>query len=230
MPINRWRLDSSTKREYAQLARRLRAGGADLPPAEPEAEWVRMYVDPILGTVRSWSPGTVFSLAVRILGVAPKTVIQGFRLTSPGWDLDAYVLEDPAGGSSPRDFYRMLDGSPYPRLEAINHRLGPEGILRRGDTIEGLLLAECIAAAPARYTRTDWMPLSLSIMNQFEEVQTTSFEMPVERIPGPVQRRASRAPLFPESPPKAADTVVRPIRIVRRSQPPYGARQSKTTR
>jgi hypothetical protein len=199
MPKDRWTLNASMKAANAKLTKRMIAAGADLAPPEPEMDCIRIYVDPTLGAVRSWSHATVFSLAVRILGVAPKTVIQGFRLTSPGWDLDAYVLEDPAGGSSPRDFYRMLDRSRYQRLEAVNHRLGPEGILRRGDTIEGSLLAECMTAAPARYSRTEWIPLSLSIVNPFEEVQTISFEMPVERIPNPIQRRASREPLFQES-------------------------------
>ena len=207
--------------EYAKLVKRMRAAGADLAPPEPEAEWIRIYVDhPIVGDVRSWSHATVFSLNVRIIGVAPKTVIQGFRLTSPGWDFDAYVLVDPLEGSSLRDFYSMLDRSRYPRPEVLNHRLGTEGILRRGDTIEGFLLAECLTAVPASYSRTNWMPLSLSILNQFEEVQEISFEVPVERIPDPVHRRASRTSLFAESPSKPADTVVRPMRIVWRRRPP----------
>ena len=54
-----------------------------------------------MGDVRSWSHATVFALTVRIVGVAPKTAIQGFRLTSPGSDFDAYILEDPLAGALP---------------------------------------------------------------------------------------------------------------------------------
>jgi hypothetical protein len=208
MPRDKWTLTASTKIEYAKLVKRMRAAGADLAPPEPEAEWIRIYVDhPIVGDVRSWSHATVFALNVRIVGVAPKIAIQGFRLTSPGSVFDAYILEDPLEGSSPRDFYSMLDRSHYPRLEALNHHLGAEGILRRGDTIEGFLLAECLTAVPARYSRTNWMPLSLSILNQFENVQTVSFEVPVERIRNPIHARASREPLLAL---KSADTAVRP--------------------
>jgi hypothetical protein len=230
MPKDRWTLNASMKAEYGKLTKRMIAAGADLVPPEPEVEWVRIYVDPIVSAVRSWSHGVVFSLNVQITGIAPKTVIQGFRLASPGWEFDAYILEDPLGGSSPRDMYRMLDGSRFDRREILNHHLGTEGILRRSDTIEGLLLAECMTDAPPPYSRKDWMPLSLSIMNQFEEVQAVSFEMPVERIPDPVRRRASRTSLFAESPSKPADTVVRPMRIVWRSRPPDGKRKSETTR
>jgi hypothetical protein len=214
MPRNRWTLDASTKVEYAKLTKRMRAAGADLAPPESEAEWIEVRHYPAGGAVRSWSRATVFVLSVRIVGIAPKIVIQGFELSSPGWDLDLYILEDPAARSSRCGMYRTLDGSRYDRREILNHRLGREGILRRGDVIEGWLLAECMSAAPTRYIPSTWLPLSLSIENQFGEVHRVSFQMPVERIRRRIQPRAPRISLFNESLPKSVDTAVGPIESV----------------
>ena len=103
MPRDRWTLNASMKAEYAKLNKAHDRRRSRLGPARAQADWIRIYVDPTLGAVRVGLTQRFFRSAVRILGVAPKTVIQGFRLTSPGWDLDAYVLEDPAGREfSPR--------------------------------------------------------------------------------------------------------------------------------
>jgi hypothetical protein len=146
-----------------------------------------------------------------MVGIAPKTVIQGFELTSRAWDFDPYILEDPAGGSSPRDMYRMLDGSRFDRREVLNHRLDKDGILRRGDPMEGCVLAECMAAVPSRYSRSNWLPLTFSIVNRFDEVQAVSFELPVERFRKRVQSRTSREPLFDEPIAKSEESGVWPI-------------------
>jgi len=206
MPRDRWILHALTKAEYARLVKRMCRAGADLTPPSFEAEWIQVHNYPAGGAVRSWAHGTVFVLNIRVVGVAPKTVIQGFELSSPAWDFDPYILEDPAGGSSPRDMYRMLDDSRYHRCEILNHHLGLEGLLRRGDAIEGWVLAECTSAAPVLYGRTEWLPLSLSIVNQFEAVHRVSFRMPVERIQRRIQTRTSRESLFDTQFPKSVDT------------------------
>ena len=211
MPRDKWTLNASTKAEYAKLTKRMRGTGADLAPPESDTEWIEVRHDPAGGAVRSWSDATVFVLYISMLGIAPKTVLQGFELSSPESGLDPYIPEDPTARSARRDMYRMLDGSRYDRSEILNHRLGRQGILRRGDVIEGWLLAECMVAAPSRYIQSTRLPLCLSIVNQFEGVHRVSFALPVERIPKRVQPRMSREPLFTESLAKSMDTAVGPI-------------------
>ena len=206
MPRMRWTLDASTKAEYANITKRMRDAGADLSPAEPAAEWIEVRLYPSGSAVRSWAYGTVFALYACLLGIAPKTQIKRFELSSPAWDFDPYILGDPAGASSPRDMYRMLDDSRYHRCELLNQQLGGEGLLRRGDAIEGWVLAECMSAAPVLYGRTEWLPLSLSIVNQFEDVHRVSFRVPVERIQRRIQTRTSRESLFDTQFPKSVDT------------------------
>jgi hypothetical protein len=210
MARDRWALSAYTKTEYAGLIKRMRDAGANIAPPEIGAEWIQVHDYPVGSAIRSWAHGTVFVLYIRVVGVAPKSVIRGFELSSPTWEFDPYILEDPADGSSPRDMYRMLDGSRYHRSEILNHRLGREGVLLRGNTIEGCVLAECMSAAPALYSRTAWAPLSLSIMNQFEEIQTISFGVPVERIRKRVQSWGSRESLFETQFPKSVDTAKSP--------------------
>ena len=143
MPRNRWTLDASTQAEYAKLTKRMRDAGSDLAPPDPATAWIDLRHDPTGSAVRSWSEGTVFALYIRIVGVAPRTVIQGFVLSSPGWDFDPYILEDPAGRSSLLHTYKLLDGSRYDRSEVLNHRvIDKEGVVRHGSAIEGWLLAE----------------------------------------------------------------------------------------
>ena len=80
-----------------------------------------------------------------MVGLAPKIVIQGFELSSPEWEFNAYALDDPAVGNSAQQLCRMLDGSRFHRSEVLNHRVDAAGILRHGDVVEGLLLAECFS-------------------------------------------------------------------------------------
>jgi hypothetical protein len=210
MPKARWTLSMSTNAEYAKLTKRMRAAGADLAPPEPEAEWIQVRHYPSTSFVRSWSHGTVFALYVRMIGITPKSVIHGFNLRSPVWAFDPYILEDPADRSSRQHMYTMLDGSRYDRSEIVNHRLGKEGALRRGDAIEGWLLAECMVSAPARFSQSNWLPLSLSIVNAFEEVQAVAFKLPVERFRKRVQPRTSRD-VFEEPTATSVESGVWPI-------------------
>ena len=39
----------------------------------------------------------------------------------------------------------MLDGVQFHRSEVLNHRVDAGGILRHGDVMEGLVLAECFS-------------------------------------------------------------------------------------
>lgn len=124
----------------------------------------------------------VFVLYLRIVGLAPKVILQDFELSSPASPLNAYVLDDPAINNSASKLYRLLDGETFHRNEVLNHRLEGEGPLGRGKVIEGLLLAQSFDSVPSDYTDRSFMPLCLTIANQFDEVHESRFGIQVERI------------------------------------------------
>lgn len=76
----------------------------------------------------------------------------------------------------------MLDGVQFHRSEVPNHRVDAGGILRHGDVMEGLVLAECFSSEPTRYNQRNSMPLTVSIANQFDDVHASQFELPVEHV------------------------------------------------
>jgi hypothetical protein len=171
----------------------MRTAGAELNNSGFDADWVRVMSCPAASSVRTWSGGTVFSIHVLLLGLAPKTILQGFELSSPAWEFAAYVLDDPSAESLAPRPYRTLDGSLFDQTEALNHRVGPRGVLRHGDVMEGLLLAECLSPIPTREKPWARMPLCLSVVNQFDDVQTLQFELPVEHVVEQVRRWPPRS-------------------------------------
>jgi hypothetical protein len=167
--------------------------------------------------VRTWTGASAFLIHVRMVGLAPKIVLQGFELSSPEWEFNAYVLDDPAVAKSAQQFYRTLDGCLFHRSEILNHRVDAEGILRHGDVMEGLVLAQCFSSVPARCNQWKSMPLIVSIVNQFDDVYSFPFELPVEHVSLQPRPRRSGSIFGPAgrpadgSVPPAADQHLREI-------------------
>jgi hypothetical protein len=153
--------------------------------------WIAAIPDPVGSYVRTWTSATVFAIYVRIVALAP-LIIHRFDLWSPDWAFNACLLDDPTGANSAQHLYRMLDKSSFHRSEVLNHRVDAEGKLRRGDVIEGLLLAQTLQSVPVRYAASRRLPFSLSIMNQFGDVRDFAFALPVERIASPIRARPGR--------------------------------------
>jgi len=131
-------------------------------------------------------------IRVRMVALAPKVMLHDFDLTSPDWPLNACVLSDPSVSNSANQFYVLLDRTKFHRDEVLNHRVDNDGILRRGDLLEGVLLADSLVPAPMRYESRSRMRLCLSISNQFDEVQEFTFELPVERVAARIRTRTVR--------------------------------------
>jgi hypothetical protein len=217
MPRNRWTLTRSQKSDYGRAIERMRAAGADLAPFAFDSPWVRVTPCPTPSCVRTWTGASAFLIHVRMVGLAPKIVLQGFELSSPEWEFNAYVLDDPAVAKSAQQFYRTLDGCLFHRSEILNHRVDAEGILRHGDVMEGLVLAQCFSSVPARCNQWKSMPLIVSIVNQFDDVYSFPFELPVEHVSLQPRPRRSGSLFGPAgrpadgSVPPAADQHLREI-------------------
>jgi len=189
MPRLRWTLTHREQAEYKRILERLRAAGADVDLSTLEATdkpWLSLKCCPEGSSVRTMPAACVFVIYIRIVALAPKVVLQDFDVSSPDWPLNAYMLGDPSVRRSSDQFYLLLDRTKMYRDEVLNHRIDAEGILRRGDVLEGVLLAQSLNPVPARYTKGSLMRLCLTVMNQFDEFQKFTVEIPVEHIPAPV--------------------------------------------
>jgi hypothetical protein len=199
MPGRRRRLTKSEEAEFHRIAERMRAAGADIDPSTfrtTATPWICLKCCRTASSVSAMPAACVFVVYLRIVALAPKVVLQEFDLTSPDWPLNAVILGDPGGSNSANEFYRLLDRTRYHRNEVVNHRLDEEGILRRGDILEGLLLAYSLDPVPAKYPNWGLMRLCVSITNQFDGVQELAIELPVEHIPAPVHPRTAHGSLY----------------------------------
>jgi len=185
MPRRKWNLSRAEQAEYRGLAERLRASGGELNidgfGANQDTIKVTQAPEPSASYVRL-SPGrALFVMQLSIVALAPKLIIQDFELSCSEWDLSAYILGDPAVNRSSAQLYRLPDHSTFHRNEVLNHRVGPEGVLHRGDQIEGLLLADALQPTPERYKPGDVMEIVLSISDQFGDEHSAAIDLCVER-------------------------------------------------
>ena len=152
--------------------------------------------------------------------MAPKTVLAEFDLSSPECDLGAYFLDDPYLAGSSNVIYRLADKTTFHRNEVLNHKIGKDGVLRRGDQLEGVLLAQAFESVPKRYKPGSRMPVVLSIVDEFGESTEWSINLMVQepyfKAPSKQVRRsifepepAAPGPVAPR-PPSNADGLTGP--------------------
>jgi hypothetical protein len=196
-----WEIGKEKQQLYRKSAERLVAAGADLdlPSSAPaRTPWVKItQVPEMLGSYVRMSPGGwLFVVLVRIVALAPKIVIQEYRLSSREWDVAAWFPGDPRENRSSDSYYRLPDRSDFHRDDVLNHRVGTQGTLRRGDTVEGWLLGQSFEPIPDRYTHGCFMPICLSILDQFEAEEQLTVELHVDRTAGRPHARPARSHLF----------------------------------
>jgi hypothetical protein len=182
MPRHIWTLANARQTEHMERIYRLRAGGADLDPPEQECAWLDVTFSSSRSYVNSCSQFSILAVYATIRGIGRKTKIKEFGLGSPEWEFGAGLLPDPVEGDSKGHVYGLLDKSKFERSEVLNHRIGNEGILGRGDEMEGWLLAECSSPVPHRHDQWGSVPLVLSIMNEVEHVHEFPLEVRVKHF------------------------------------------------
>jgi hypothetical protein len=109
------------------------------------------------------------------------------------------MLDDPSENNSREHFYLTLDGNRFHRNTVLNHRRGSRGVLRRGDELEGLLLAQAFETLPSKHKPGDRLPLVLSVADQFGG----ETEWPIDLIVQPPQakRHTCHVSVFETDPP-----------------------------
>lgn len=195
MPKQKWNLTRAEQKQNRNLENRLIAAGAlDSSRSErADPEWIQIRLCPATSYVRAAPFRSIFAIHARIVALATNVIIQHFEVSSSVEDLDIFLDSDPMVNRSERKFYRCWDGLQFHRDEVLNHRVDEEGVLRRGDVMEGVVLAASFKGVPSCFGVRYRLPLALSIVNQFDDVQHSTLELPVERISLPLRLRPSSA-------------------------------------
>ena len=192
-----WEISKEKQQLYRKSAERLVAAGAhlDLSSSAPaRTRWVKItQVAEMLASYVRILPGlSLYVVWVRIVALAPKVVIQEYRLSSSEWEVAAWFPGDPRENRSSDPYYCLPDHSTFPRDEVLNHRLGAQGTLRRGDPMEGLLLAQSFDPIPERYRQGRVMELCLSVVNQFGDEEQLTVNLHVDRTAEQLRPRPAR--------------------------------------
>ena len=156
--------------------------------------------------------GTGYIIDLEIASNIPRlVVIREFCLNLPWQDPNLLFLSDTADRGARPHLY-VLPGTKieYPRELVLNHRVSSKGGLRRGETMEGLLLAVGFTPIPDRFHHGDSVGSTVSVVDQFGYEHSSEIVLWIDRsakigrhrskaIPSQVRSRSgTRLPLWPD--------------------------------
>lgn len=201
MPKKRGSLSESERRASDQRLEGLRLAGLDVPPLpirDEVPEWIWVECSRPESFVRSSMYCAVFAVYVHIVGAASGVTIDRYELTSPDWEVNGALVEDPNCGRFSAELYKLFDGSTFHHSEVVNHRVNNEGKLKCGEFIEGLVLMQGYKPLPDHYNVANPIPLTFSVVDKRGRSCDTRFALPVERFT--MQMRARSGPGLFEQP------------------------------
>lgn len=190
MPKIQWTHTKAQKAEYEALIKRMNAAGADLDPTVSDSPWITVTHNPYGCDARTCRGVAILVVHLRIVARVT-TFLKAFELWSPeeGWSAD--LLEDPRVSKATRQLYGTADREKFHRNDVLNHHVEHEGVLRRGNHIEGFLLAQGSASVPLGYSLHRRLPLCVSIVSQFDDVCHYRLDLPVRHVPWQIKPRPS---------------------------------------
>ena len=135
--------------------------------------------------------GALYQAYLRVTCDVPGPIhINDVQLSVP-WDDSIEFLSDPADGSG-KPYYQLRNGDSFERHLCLNHRLFSSTAFRRGNCIEGFLLAEGMGQMPSSFRERSRVKVLFTIVDQFSETYSTELELPLERIEMPKARYRHR--------------------------------------
>lgn len=204
------------RQRWINRARQLRAAGIALEI--PEDDWkdpilesgliMRQCDGPLENSVFDMRMGaTGYMVSLRLTISTSSFALAAFDLELP-WEANLNFLDDPHGRSK-QDLYEFPNGDKYPRDVVINHCADIRRILRRGQSIEGFLLAWSFESIPDRYVHGMEIPAIVKIFDQFDGCYRKGISLWADRsqqLSTGKRKVRNRAPLFEE----AERTVYKP--------------------
>jgi hypothetical protein len=179
MPIRKRRLNRAEQVRYLITLRRLRAAGLDFEIPEELLEDSRAVHITVAGgpasSVFDSSRGTFYAIGVRLVAERPDTLLD--CRVSTDWD-DHIVLRS---FDDERPVCRLGPLS-YWRAEVLNQRF-ENGLRfdRRGDWVEGMILANGLRPIPEKYLDGAIVPFQLTFEDVFGEEIIETAKLSVAR-------------------------------------------------
>ena len=198
MPRTRWQLTNSQEEKYRASVRRLNALGIPTGTLEDllskSKTTLRLrQVDPEFATVYELPNSQIaVACAVELTGLKSGVTVCDCELTLP-WNTpeEIDVLQNPKTYKE-YDLVPPYDG---PQSRFLNHWLTDKVALRRGQVVEGLVVAIGSTSIPERYVSGMRVNVMFSIKDQFDNEYQLSINVEVDRTPRQkyLWRRAQRA-------------------------------------
>ncbi len=192
MPSRKVRLTHAEQVKYFNAARKLREAGVDIKVGEDlllGARAIDVYLAPPggLGSVVTQSSNGAVHYAIWLRLVARHACkLLDFRVTTQ-WDRN--ILLNSYGD---RTLCRLgkLD---FPQADVLNQRIEESlEFRRRGDMVEGLILATGIRPIPQAFAQGMRVPFELAFDDQFDNETAVAGEVSVDRL----ARQKESAPRF----------------------------------
>lgn len=218
--------------------RELEEAGIPLEPELLRADVIRNYGltmrrrlrgfdEPCIREIRLCRVAYVLPVSIR-RDEAGRTIIRDCTLRAPWEDEIEWLEEDTEKNAgwytfSEQTYPRMHE---FPREMVLNHRM--TGTLRRGDIREGVLLGLGKAPVPETYRSGDKIPITLTILDQWDCEPSATFDFRLTRRRTRAQeiRKSARGPLLSRRDPVVTTTN----RIEARPMPVTKACDEKTRR
>lgn len=175
-----------TKKEEMALFHRLEAAGVPIESCV-EAELrspdlrIEQLGDSLTNNVTDVRRGgALYQAYVRLTCHVAGPIYLKEVLLSAGWDEAVELLSDPQEFKSGKPYYRLRNGATFERHLCINHLFSARP-LRRGDCIEGFLLAESMRQVPGHFIEHSQVKALLTIVDQFANYHSAELLLALER-------------------------------------------------
>jgi len=201
MPIRKTRLNQVERNEHLNALKLLASVGADIDDAQltvPECCGV------MISQCGSELNHKIFNLyqvrsgiivEVRLVAARTGITITDCTLVLPWESNPSLYLDSVSDGSR---YYRPAKGLEFERDDVLNHRIMEGGLrLRRGELLEGLLIATGAPPIPEGYSHGMPVEVELLLTDQFDEVYCANVELRADhRIGGKRVDLGKRSTLF----------------------------------
>jgi hypothetical protein len=187
MPILRPRLSRTEAREYGRCLREMRAEGIDVNSPDESIEHVPAVDITVVGGLAS----LIFNLRSGLAGYAIQRRLvasrSGLILPEPCEVTTEFDRQIELGCFDAGGPLCTLGQSSYLKAEVLNDRF-PLRFHRRGDLIEGVILATGLKPIPQEYVQGMTIPLKLTFWDQFGNEFSAEPMLSVDRSTTPRQR------------------------------------------
>ena len=176
-------LSNMEQQAYYVNAKRLMAAGVIPHEDKPSSEPQMLTVEQTGGLSGSFvlAPsvgGYVIVVWVRIVALKSGINVCECQITPQRWnDTNIFLVEATEGVP----YYKDIGRIEYPKTDVLNHRISSKRSLRRGETLEGAIVAQSFGSLPTWCDNGVSIELELSFIDQFDNFYPLKVDLRVMR-------------------------------------------------